>query len=95
MDNLKDDSSDSDEDYEERAERELASQAGSALEETRALHEFTSSLAMSARDNVAIDPDEQSRSAAAYTPGAAGRPKKNEDGRTSYSLALENVRTRS
>ena len=65
MDNLKDDSSDSDEDYEERAERELASQAGSALEETRALHEFTSSLAMSARDNVAIDPDEQSRSAAA------------------------------
>ena len=35
MDNLKDDSSDIDENYEERAERELASQAGSALDLNR------------------------------------------------------------
>ena len=83
------------EDYEERAERELAFQAGTALEETHELHTWTSSIAMEARGNVAIDPDMKSREAVEYKPGAAGRPKKNEDGKTSYSLALENVRIHS
>jgi hypothetical protein len=46
--------------------------------------------------NIRIDPESVSRVAATYKPArncAGGRPKKNNEGKTSYSLALENVRT--